>query len=399
MTMSLSIFFGNEAVLGALVLAAIIWVYLLVFHGRFWRVDQVLPVKTEEALVDWPEVVACIPARDEADVIGVTIQSHMNMAYPGIYHVVLADDGSGDGTALEAKVAAGDADHFHLTSAPPLEAKWTGKLWALNHAIGIAETVAPDAKYLLLTDADITYAPDVLQRLVVKAEREDRALVSVMAKLDARGFWASLLIPAFVFFFQKLYPFFWINDARHKMAGAAGGCVLVNKKSLISEGGLNAIKDQLIDDCALGRLIKGVPPKRSIWLGLSHDVTSHRDNRQLEDIWSMVARTAFTQLDYSWLLLMGTVLGMGLVYLIGPIAAFLWIWHGNTVAGALGVLVWMIMAASYLPMLSFYQRPAWYAILLPLSALMYSAMTLSSGLRHLRGRGGLWKGRAYPSLR
>lgn len=423
-----------EIVFVLLIAALAAWIYLLTFHGDFWRANQILPgdgdksvdnpepgdkavdKRVDEAVDEmgetligataWPGVVACIPARDEADVIEGTIRSHMAMDYPGAYSVVLADDSSSDGTGAKAEqAAAGGPVPLLVTQAPPLTAGWTGKLHALHYAISIAADAAPDAKYVLLTDADIRYRPGVVTRLVRKAEREGRSLVSIMAMLDARGLWASLLIPAFVFFFQKLYPFPSINNPRSKVAGAAGGCVLVERQALAAEGGLGAIRGALIDDCALARLIKGRPPKRSIWLGLSHDVISQRDNRRLGDIWTMVARTAFTQLNYSWALLLGCVIGMVWLYLAGPVAVLMWPAHGSAVLGGLGLAVWVLMAVSYLPMLRWYKDELaggpgvvprlGYALALPFSAALYTAMTLSSGLRHVRGQGGFWKGRAY----
>lgn len=423
-----------EIVFVLLIASLAAWIYLLTFHGGFWRAKQNLPGdgdksvdnrsgvneavdKSVDGVVDnsvdtsagdgnWPSVVACIPARDEAEVIDSTIRSHMAMEYPGAYSVVLADDSSSDGTEAKAELAAaGSSVPLVVTQAPPLATGWTGKLHALNHAIATADKCAPKAKYLLLTDADIRYQPDVVSRLVRKAEDEGRSLISIMAMLDARGPWASLLIPAFVFFFQKLYPFALINDPRSPVAGAAGGCILVERRALAAEGGLAAIRGALIDDCAMARLIKGRPPKRSIWLGLSHSVTSQRDNRQLGDIWTMVARTAFTQLNYSWVLLLACVAGMVWLYLAGPIAVLTWPAHGSAVLGGLGLAIWTAMAFSYFPILRWYKDELaggrsslsrlGYALALPLSAALYTAMTLSSGLRHVRGRGGFWKGRAY----
>jgi hopene-associated glycosyltransferase HpnB len=249
----------------------------------------------------------------------------------------------------------------------------------------------------LLTDADIAHAPETLTRLVAFAESHGLAMVSLMARLDARGFWGGLLIPAFVFFFQKLYPFPLVNRPGHHMAAAAGGCMLIRRDVLMARGGIAAIREALIDDCALGALIKRGPPAAPIWLGLAdREVVSLRDNRSLGSIWTMVARTAFTQLRHSWLLLAGTVVAMAVIYLGPPVvlavglatASPAWIACGAAACGAMGL--------AYAPTLNLYGRGVWQAVFLPLAALLYTAMTFSSAVRHLQGSGGQWKGRTYP---
>jgi hopene-associated glycosyltransferase HpnB len=384
--------------LGLAVLAVLAWLYLLLLHGRFWRADQRLDAPPASADLSWPAVVAVIPARDEAAVIGASIASHLRSRYPGAFHVVLVDDASTDGTAevaRQAAAAAGRAERLTVTSAPPLPAGWSGKLWAVHHGLTVARQVAPDARYVLLTDADIVHGPDTLTQLVAKAQNEQRALVSLLARLDDRGPWAGLLIPAFVFFFQKLYPFPRVNDPRGATAGAAGGCMLIERAALEAAGGIPAVRHELIDDCAIARRIKGRPPRRAIWLGLSREVVSLRDNRRLADIWDMVARTAYTQLRYSPALLLGTVAGLALLYLLGPALALAWPAHGQAAVGLLGLAAWALMTLAYAPTLTLYGRPWWQGIALPLAALLYALMTLASAWRHWRGRGGRWKGRSY----
>ncbi|MCG8441646.1 MAG: glycosyltransferase [Caulobacterales bacterium] len=214
------------------------WVYLIAFHGRFWRADQRLAPGAPTRAA-WPDVVAVVPARDEADVIGETLAGHLATDYPGRFAVVLVDDHSGDGTGDIARdLAVGAKRELQVVTPPPLASGWTGKLWALAHGLGVARAVAPEAAYVLLTDADIVHAPGTLAKLVAKAEDEDRALVSLMARLDSRGLWGGLLIPAFIFFFQKLYPFPLANDPRARQAAAAGGCVLARRDALEAAGGL-----------------------------------------------------------------------------------------------------------------------------------------------------------------
>jgi hopene-associated glycosyltransferase HpnB len=381
------------------VLAAGAWLYLLLSHGRFWHADQLLDKPPPEPSGGcWPAVVAVVPARDEAAVVGECLASLLTSLYPGDFRVVLVDDHSSDGTAAvawKAAAAAGQAERLTVTAAPPLPDGWSGKLWAVHHGLAVARDIAPVARYVLLTDADIVHGPDTLARLVAKAEGEGRALVSLLARLDDRGPWAGLLVPAFAFFFQKLYPFPRVNDPRRPTAAAAGGCMLIERAALEAAGGVSAIRSELIDDCALARLIKGRPPRRSIWLGLTREVVSRRDNRRLRDVWDMVARTAYAQLRYSPLLLLATVAGMAFLYLLGPALTLAWPMHGRAELGGLGLAAWALMMFAYAPTLRLYGRPAWQGAALPLAGLLYALMTADSAWRHGRGRGGQWKGRNY----
>jgi hopene-associated glycosyltransferase HpnB len=387
--------------LGLGTLPALAWLYLLLLRGRFWRADQRLgPPPTAAPAGRWPAVVAVIPARNEAAVVRESLASHLASRYPGDLHVVLVDDGSSDGTAEAARQVAASTDRggrLTVAETPPLPEGWSGKLWAVRHGLAVADRVAPHARYVLLTDADIVHGPDTLTALVAKAEGEGLALVSLLALLDDRGPWAGLLIPAFAFFFQKLYPFPWVNAPRRRTAAAAGGCLLVDRAALAAEGGVEAVRQELIDDCAVARLLKGRPPRRPIWLGLTRDVVSRRDNRRLGDIWEMVARTAYTQLRCSPGLLLGTCAGMALLYLLGPALALAWPAHGEAGVGLLGLLAWALMVLAYAPTLRLYGRPWWQGVALPLAALLYTLMTVTSAWRHWRGRGGRWKGRTYPA--
>lgn len=381
-----------EAV-AALAFAA--WVYLVVLHGRFWTADQRLPQRAK-APGAWPEVVAVIPARDEAESIAQVIGAHLSSDYPGRFSVILVDDASSDGTAELARGAAGSGSRtLHVLDGAPLPTGWTGKLWAQAQGIEASRRLAPDAAYLLLCDADIAFGPRTLSRLVAKAEAERFDLVTLMARLDARGPWASLLIPAFVFFFQKLYPFPRVNDPKRAEAGAAGGVMLLRREAQARLDLPASIKDALIDDCALGAAVKRGPPPRRVWLGLAEpgEAVSLRDNRALGSIWSMVARTAYAQLGYNPALLAGSVLGMALLYLAPPVLAVAW---PSAVAGSLGAAAWLLMTLAFFPMCLDYRRP-WAAPLLPLAGALYTGMTLDGALRHMRGKGGAWKGRTYPA--
>ncbi|MEL0020118.1 MAG: glycosyltransferase, partial [Rickettsiales bacterium] len=246
------------------------WFWLLLFHDNFWRADQRLR-ENSGALAQWPEVAVVIPARNEADVIAETIGSLVVQDYPGEFRIILIDDHSEDGTGAVARPLAG-AERLHIIQAPPLQPGWTGKLGAMAHGTVCAAEILPDHRYLLFTDADIAHPPDALRRLVLKAETDHRDLVSLMVRLHCRSFWERLLVPAFVFFFQKLYPFPAVNDDRSKIAAAAGGVMLVRREVLQRSGGLAAIRDRLIDDCALASLIQ--ENKGRLWLGLAEETRS-----------------------------------------------------------------------------------------------------------------------------
>ena len=378
-------------------LSLAIWFYLIAFHGRFWRCDQRLSADTP-APQSWPDVIAVVPARNEADVIERSIFSLLDQDYPGRFQVVLVDDSSEDGTGeLARKLQASHRNGARLTvvQGATLPPGWVGKMWAVHNGIGRADTLDPDAPYLWLTDADIAHAPGVLGGLVAKAEADGLDLVSLMALLHCARLWERLLIPAFVFFFQKLYPFPRVNDPGDPLAGAAGGCMLVRRDALARIGGIEAIRSAVIDDCALGRALKANGP---IWLGLTEDVRSIRPYEGLKEIWRMVARSAYDQLHYSPLFLAGTVLGMAVIYLAPPVIALTTLWHGSIPAGLLAALAWLLMAWSYRPTLALYGRPS-PAGLLPLAGLLYNLMTLDSALAYYRGRGAFWKGRAQAPVR
>lgn len=378
-------------------LSLLAWLYLLSFHGGFWRGRERLDGAPGDR-TDWPSVVAIVPARNEADVIGPALTSLLRQDYPGDLKVILVDDHSDDGTAEAARKAAaqsGRTERLDLQTSRPLPAGWLGKPWALSEGLRHADEAAPEAAYVWLTDADIAHDPANLRRLVAKAAAEDLDLTSQMVLLKAEGFWARLLIPAFVFFFQKLYPFAWIADARRDVAGSAGGCVLLRRAALAAAGGFETIRDALIDDCTLARAIHdhGRPGRGRLYLGLTSAAVSLRPYEGLGGVWRMVARSAYTQLKHSPLLLAGTLLGMVLIYLAGPLLALTLPWHGDAGAALLGLLVWGLMAFAFLPTLRLYALPPGFALLLPLAGALYAAMTFDSALAHWRGRGGAWKGR------
>ncbi len=387
-------------------ISLVVWVWLLLFRGLFWRTSQQLKAFSANPTEGptWPGVSVLVPARNEADAIPESLPNLLLQDYPGPIRVFLVDDESDDGTAQTAERAAAElsaGDRLTVVRATPPPAGWTGKLWALQQ--GVRASGPDNARYLLLTDADIVHPLDSVRRLVEKAEAEELDMVSLMVLLQVRSLWSRLLIPAFVYFFAKLFPFRWVNDPENWTAAAAGGCILVRRDSLDAAGGLERISGELIDDCALAWLVSegGREGGARIWLGLTQDVYSVRPYPGLSSVWQMVARTAYTQLRRSPVLLAGTFAGMLLAYAVPPLSMLGGV--GMAVAGVepglavwltlSGVWAWAIMSASYVPMLRWYGQPLLLAPLLPAAGFLYALMTVASGWRHLRGRGGMWRGR------
>lgn len=380
-------------------LSLAIWLGLWLAWGQFWRTDQLL--EDDNELLDleiWPTVAVVIPARNEADLLPTTLRSHFQQDYPGQQIVILVDDHSTDGTAQVARQIAqkvGKSEQLTAIAAEPLPPGWTGKLWALDQGTKRAASLDPAPDYLLLTDADIDHDPLTLRRLVARAQRQNLSLVSAMVRLRCTTMWEQWLIPAFVFFFQKLYPFPWVNDATKPIAAAAGGCILIRRDVLAEIGGIAAIREALIDDCALAQAVKA-GGQRAIWLGLSSETVSLRPYPSLESIWTMVARTAYTQLRYSPWLLIGTLVGMFWVYGVPPLATILGLAIAQPAIALVGLATWLLMARLYWPTLRFYDCPPWLALALPAISTLYAFMTLDSARRHWQGQGGAWKGRVYP---
>jgi len=370
-----------------------IWLYLLAGRGAFWlgrERDTALPA-AEGA---WPAIAAVIPARDEAECVGETVASLLRQDYPGEFTVILVDDQSRDGTAQVARDAAaalGAGDRLMVLSGRALPAGWTGKLWAQHQGVDAAQAAAHPPDYLLFTDADIVYVPDELRKLAARAQSGGYVLTSLMAKLRCESLSERMFIPAFIFFFQMLYPFAWANDSGRATAAAAGGCMLVRCDALREAGGMTSIRSALIDDCALAKRLKALGP---IWIGLTEGVRSLRAYPAVEDIRHMVSRTAYAQLRYSPLLLAGTIVGLALTYL-APVALALF---ADGIAQFLGIFVWASMALAFRPTLRFYGLSAFWGLALPAIAAMYMAFTLDSAYQQARGRGGMWKGRSQANV-
>jgi hopene-associated glycosyltransferase HpnB len=375
------------------VLSAAIWLYLIAARGAFWLGAE-RDDRAASAPARWPSVTAVVPARNEAAVVGESVRSLLRQDYPGRLRVVLVDDDSDDGTARIAE-AAGESSGRELTvvQSRGLPAGWTGKLWALKQGID-ATSAAEPPDYLLLTDADIVHAPDSVRWLAAHAEARKLVLASLMAKLRCESLPELSHVPAFIFFFQMLYPFGWVNRPGSATAAAAGGCMLVRTEALRQVGGIESIRNALIDDCSLAKELKRVGP---IWLGLTERVRSIRPYPHWDDVRRMVSRSAYAQLGYSPLLLAGTTLGMALTYMAPPLLAL----FGEGGIRFLGLVAWGLMALAFVPTLRFYRLSPLWALALPAIALAYMGYTLDSAYQYMRGRGGSWKGRvqASPTVR
>jgi len=355
------------------------WIYLILGRGAFWRMQELpaAPTTTGPA----KSVAVVVPARNEEHVVGRAIGSLLQQNYSGSVRVFLVDDHSTDATIA----AAGTHDRLTIVRARPLPDGWTGKLWAIAEGLEQAAAIQPD--YILLTDADIVHASGNIAGLVARAEAGNLDLVSYMVKLQCCTLAERALIPAFVFFFFKLYPPAWIARRDRTTAAAAGGCMLVRASALARIGGIAAIRGELIDDCALARAVKQTGG--DIWLGLTRETHSIRDYSTFGEVRSMIARTAFTQLGYSTVLLVATILAMSVIYLAPPLLLL----TRDPIAIVCGVVAWLLMSIAYVPTLRLYDRSIAWAPLLPRVALFYVVATMDSALRYWTGRGGLWKGR------
>jgi hopene-associated glycosyltransferase HpnB len=373
-------------------LACVAWAYLLLFRGGFWRAaerddEAIAATPTPDA---WPRVVAIVPARNEAELIAASVGSLLRQDYRGAFEIVVVDDHSSDATATLARAAAAKAPAagpLTVLSAPELPDGWTGKLWAMQCGTAHADSLPQPPDYLLFSDADIGYTADTLTMLALRAQRDGLVLTSLMAKLHCESFGERALIPAFIFFFQLLYPFAWVNRPSSRTAAAAGGCMLVRRDALTAAGGIASIRGELIDDCALAARLK---KHGTIHLALTDRARSLRAFRTLGDVRPMISRSAYAQLRYSPWLLAGTVLAMSVTCLLPPLVAL-------GTAGAsrwLAAAAWAAMALAMQPTLAFHRVSRWWGWGLPAIALVYVAFTLDSAYQHWRGRGGMWKGRA-----
>lgn len=354
---------------------ALAWQYLANMRGGFWRngkrLDKAMPSS-------FPSVAIVVPARDEADGIAASIGSLLAQDYAGPFRVILVDDNSADATAAIARVLP-DAERLTIIDGAARPPGWAGKLWAVRQGVAAADT-----DLVFLTDADIVHDAAHLSSLVAQLQAEGVDMVSEMVELRCESLPERALIPAFVYFFALLYPFAWVNDGRRATAAAAGGTVLIRRSALARIGGVDAISGELIDDVALAKRVKA---GGRIWLGHSTLARSVRPYPHWRDVWRMIARSAYVQLNCSPIVLTGSMFGMALLFLMPPIAMLM--------GSVFGGLTWILMAITFWPTLRRFGLSPLWAPALPLIAFFYMAATIGSALDHHRGRGVVWKSRAY----
>jgi hopene-associated glycosyltransferase HpnB len=375
---------------GVATIPVLIWVYLLIGRGRFWRVAaRSIPIQPSAAA---RRVVVIVPARNEASVIAAAVASLARQSFNGLIHIIAIDDGSSDGTAQAAMTAAreeGVLPRFTLLRGAPVPNGWTGKLWALAQGVAAASELGAD--YLLFSDADICHGPTSIASLVADADEHHRDLVSRMVRLSTTTCAERLLIPAFVFFFFKLYPPAWVAQPQRKLAAAAGGCLLIRPEALARAGGLQAIRSHIIDDCALARVVKSSGGRIS--LDLTADARSLRSYGSPAEIGAMISRTAFAQLRHSYLLLAATLIGLFLTYLLPAVLLFC----ADPLLVCLGLAALLLMSFCYLPMVRCYGLSPPWSLCLPAIALFYTGALIHSAVQYARGRGGQWKGRVQDA--
>ena len=371
------------------VLSCFIWAYLILARGGFWRIHPAASPKQNFGNINPVWVAVIIPARNEADVVGRAIQSLLQQSGPNTLHIFLVDDGSTDGTAQAARaasIAAGQGQNLTVVSGNPLPPGWSGKLWAMQQGVQQAGKTAPD--FFLFTDADVAHAPDSIATLVAVAQAGSYDVASFMVKLHCQSVAEKLLIPAFVYFFFKLYPPAWISNPRRSEAGAAGGCILIRPAALEKAGGIAAIRQEVIDDCSLASRVKHNGGR--LWLGASATTRSIRPYEGFAGIGRMISRSAFNQLRHSNLLLLLSMAGMAVTYLLPPALVFA---AHRMAPAALGGTAWLLMAVSYWPVLRLYGLTPLWALALPVAAIFYVGATFHSAWKYWTGRGGEWKGR------
>lgn len=376
------------------VISFLIWGYLLFFRGMFWLNRECEEeCRSESETNFWPPIVAIVPSRNEAETLPQSLPTLLGQDYEGSFSVIVVDDESEDSSfVISEKILRNYTRSTRLLrgKSPP-SLKWTGKVWALSQGVEESKKLNLPCKYYLFTDADIVYGKNSLKNLVLEAQKRGSVLTSLMVKLHCSSFAEKLLIPAFVYFFNMIFPFSWVNRGDKNIAAAAGGCLLVDKLTLERAGGLLSIQSALIDDCSLAKNIKCYGP---IWLGFAKTIQSIRKYENWNDIRKMVSRTAFAQLNYSYLLLLITLFGMVLTFLVPPIVTFI----GPHPANILSVCVWVVMSLSFTPTLRDYKISVLWSLMLPVVATSYMIFTLDSALQNFLGRGGLWKGRLQAKV-
>ena len=364
-----------------------IWIYLLLGRGNFWRLNEDATVP--KPLENWPCVVVVVPARNEAETIARALASLVSQDYPGEFEIIVVDDQSEDATAALARQAAAESGATRRVTAHSVAALppgWTGKLWALNEGVFVSAKKVP--AFFWLTDADVVHTTDTLRRLVFRAERDSLDLASLMVLLQAKTFPERLLIPPFLYFFLMLYPPRWIAAPKARTAGAAGGCILLRRSAFERIGGLASIRSEVIDDCALARAVKRSGGK--IWMGVTRSSVSLREYGSFAEIRDMIARTAFSQLRHSLVLLALTLIALPVTFWLAWILFF----TGDDPAWIMASTAVSLMTTTFLLTVRFFGLSPLWAFTLPLAALFYGYAASVSAVRYWLGRGGQWKGRA-----
>ncbi|MEO0795955.1 MAG: glycosyltransferase [Verrucomicrobiota bacterium] len=384
---------------GIAILSLISWIYLSLLHGRFWTTAiPPTPSWSPTEPDGWPRVRVVVPARNEAEVIADTVRAVLGQTYPGPLELIVVDDNSDDDTSIQAAEAAQKDLRLTVLAGQPLPRGWAGKVWAMKQGSELPSEMSPD--FIWFTDADILHQPNTLEQLVKRAEGDQRDLVSRMALLKTDTIAEQFIIPAFVYFFQMLYPFRWSNSPSPFFAAAAGGCVLLRADRLARIGGVDAIRDALIDDCTLAREVKD--SGGSLWLELTRETVSARGYGNFSGLWTMIARSAYTQLRHNPLILLGCVLGLGLTFLVPWAAIAIGLIFGQIGILAPGLLAWLAMIVTFWPMVRFYNnqktaRSFLIVFALPATALFYLMATIDSARRYHLGVGGQWKGRSQAN--
>ncbi len=257
-----------------LLVSLFVWLVILLLPWQPWRTNEqwepVRQKKTDETLNG---LTILIPARNEAAVIKRTISSIIRQASDA--HIIVIDDNSEDRTAQFA-LDAGSSNVTVLKGAkrPP---GWSGKLWALEQGRAKVQT-----NMVMLLDADIELRPHVIGSLYRRLHKGPFSFLSLMSKPSLNGFWDTLLMPAFIYFFKLLYPFKLANSGSSRIAAAAGGCIMMKTKVLEDIGGFASIKETLIDDCTLAQKVKNRGYR--IWLGLTHSAQSSRPDSGFSEL-------------------------------------------------------------------------------------------------------------------
>ena len=382
------------------VISLLIWLYLFFFHGRFWRLRDILVPPRGRTPTAPARVAVIIPARNEVEVIARSVGSLLRQAGAHAIDIIVVDDGSNDGTAeaaLRAASLSGRERQVTVLPGRPLIAGWSGKLWAVEQGIEQARAGQLHPDFFLFTDADIEHAPENVSTLVEIARHGGYDLASFMVRLHCQTFAERALIPAFVFFFLKLYPPSWIANPRYKMAGAAGGSILIRPEALQRAGGIASIRGEVIDDCALARRVKDSGGK--IWLGMTGGTRSIRPYGSFSEVGRMISRGAFNQLRHSFWMLLMAIVGLTMAYLLPPVLLLLGLFHGQWPLVALGASAWLLMAICFSPMVRFYRLNPLWNLVLPLVAIFYMGATVYSALKFWSGSGGEWKGRIQDPAR